>query len=270
MLNKVIKYSICIFALSLLAVSCRTHKNVASEKTEIYKMPYETFSSKTSFSFSMDGVHSVSFGGQVRIKKDSVIFFSIQPIAGVEVARAVIDTSGVLLVDRMNKRYFSTSFAEMKTEFGFDVNYHSIQAVLSNVPFAYEKNRDAYEKDFTKTEIPGNKILLQRVYDGLSQEFVVDSLLQSGTILSEMGDIKWNYMDFSTFVGGRRFPMKTEIMLKSNHRDQSSNQRLSFFSLSLSHRKIETNVSMNFNYKVPDSYQKISSEEIVELYFKNK
>lgn len=268
MLNKIVKYSILFLTVSFLAVSCKIQKNLVTQKTEVYKVPFETFSAKTSVSFSMDGVSSYSFGGQLRIKRDSVIVLSIQPIAGVEVARAMIDTSGVVLIDRMNKRYCTSPFAEMKTNFGLDVNYHSIQAVFSNTLFAYEKNSDAHEKDFNKTEIPGNKTLLQRVALGLSQEFVVDSLLQSGTILSEMGDVKWNYMDFSANVGGRKFPMKTEIVLKSNKRTPSSSHQLSYLSLAFLHKRVEVDGTMNFAYKIPDSYQKISLEEIVELYFK--
>ena len=270
MLNKVVKYSILLLAVSFFAFSCKTQKNLVTQKSEVYSVPFKTLSTKTSVSFSMDGVSSFSFGGQLRIKRDSIIILSIQPIAGVEVARALIDTSGVVLVDRMNKRYCTSSFAELKTNFGFDVNYHSIQSVFANVLFAYEKNSDAHEKDFNKMERPGDKTLFQRVSGGLSQEFVVDSLLQSGTILSEMGDVKWNYMDFSANVGGRKFPMKTEIMMKSNKRDPSSSHQLSYLSLAFSHKKVEADGTMNFAYKVPDSYQKISFEEIVELYFKNK
>lgn len=271
MSNKFLTFILILSSILFLGLpSCKTKKGLVGENKEIYSVPFKTFSAKTTFSISLDGVSSFSIGGQLRIKTDSVIVFSIQPLAGVEVARAMVDDSGITLVDRINKRYFSTTFDEMKDNYGLEANFHSIQSIFANVPFAYEKSHNAQSSDFEKMNVTEEKFLLQRTYKGLSQEFVVDSVLQSGTILIESGEIRWNYIDFSGNVASRKFPVKTEIKLKQNNNTQTANQWPSSFMLTVSHRKMESNADMNFSYKIPEGYQRISLEEMIQMYIKNK
>lgn len=48
------------------------------------------------------------------MKRDEVIQLSIAPFLGIEVARAEISPDGVLVMDRMNKRYVQVPFDELK------------------------------------------------------------------------------------------------------------------------------------------------------------
>ena len=73
--------------------------------------------------------------GTLRIKKGEVIQMSIAPLLGIEVARAEISPNGILVIDRMNKRYVEVSFAEVKALAKADLDFHTLQALFLNELF---------------------------------------------------------------------------------------------------------------------------------------
>lgn len=70
------------------------------------------------------------------MKRDEVIQLSLTaPFIGIEVARAEISPDGILVMDRLNKRYVQVSFAELKGLAKADLDFHSLQALFLNEIF---------------------------------------------------------------------------------------------------------------------------------------
>lgn len=96
---------------------------------------WDALTAKMSMAISLDGKGATKVNGTLRIKKGEVIQLSIAPILGIEVARAEISPDGVLVIDRMNKRYVQVSFAEVKELARADLDFHTLQALFLNEIF---------------------------------------------------------------------------------------------------------------------------------------
>lgn len=83
---------------------------------------------------------SHSFKGQVRIKRDSVIWMSISPGLGVELLRVVLKPDSVFFMNRINKEYYKGSYSVIKKAVNVDFNFTAIQSVLLNEFILYPFN----------------------------------------------------------------------------------------------------------------------------------
>ena len=82
------------------------------------------------------GNQDVSANAQFRIQKDSIIWASVTVTFGIEVARIKADRTRVQLLDRFNKEYRNLTYEELTQEYGVEVNYDLIEAiVVGNVLF---------------------------------------------------------------------------------------------------------------------------------------
>ena len=96
---------------------------------------WNALTAKMSLSLDWEGKGETKVSGTLRIKKGEVIQLSIAPLLGIEVARAEISSDGVLVIDRMNKRYVEVSFAEVKALANADLDFHTLQALFLNELF---------------------------------------------------------------------------------------------------------------------------------------
>lgn len=96
---------------------------------------WKALTAKMSLSVDLEGKGATKVSGTLRIKKGEVIQMSIAPLLGIEVARAEISPDGILVIDRMNKRYVEVSFAEVKALAKADLDFHTLQALFLNELF---------------------------------------------------------------------------------------------------------------------------------------
>ena len=101
---------------------------------------WRALTAKMSLSLDLEGKGVTKVSGTLRIKKGEVIQMSIAPLLGIEVARAEISPNGILVIDRMNKRYVEVSFAEVKALAKADLDFHTLQALFLNELFLPSKN----------------------------------------------------------------------------------------------------------------------------------
>mgnify|MGYP003499096209 CR=1 FL=1 len=101
-------------AVAFLFSTCKSSKKAeSSHPSEQVKVEFKTFSAKGDISLSRNEEQSIKVGANLRIRRDSIIIISIQPLSGVEVGRITCDREEIILLDRINKRYFSLNFTEI-------------------------------------------------------------------------------------------------------------------------------------------------------------
>lgn len=69
-------------------------------------------------------------GYSLRMKKDSIIWISVQPGLGIEAARIKITQDSVYFMNRLQKEYATTDFSFLSDRFNVDVTYDVLQAIL--------------------------------------------------------------------------------------------------------------------------------------------
>ena len=78
---------------------------------------------------------SISSSATVRMKQDSVIWVSLAPALGIEMARALITRDTLLLLDKMNKEVLTYNFDLLSKQLNFPVTFDLVQAaILGNLP----------------------------------------------------------------------------------------------------------------------------------------
>lgn len=66
----------------------------------------------------------------IRMLKDSIVWFSLSSSIGIEAVRGIISRDTILVMDRLKKTYFGYNFESLSTEFNFPLTFDMVQAVL--------------------------------------------------------------------------------------------------------------------------------------------
>ena len=139
-MNKQFLFTIFVF---LMFASCRSTKTTKTTKTLYTKAPkaealiesvesahfkFNWMSAKVSGKFS-DSNQNFSFKGNMKIRKDSLIWISISPGLGLELGRVLLDLDSVHFMNRFEKTYFKSSYAELSEITESTLSYMRIQSL---------------------------------------------------------------------------------------------------------------------------------------------
>lgn len=95
---------------------------------------YQNLSMKFSAEASINGKKE-TFGGTIRIQKDSIIWISLRNV--VEGVRLCFTSDSVKFINYLDKTYFSKDFDSLMRDFSIDIDYYSLQSILTNSFFFY-------------------------------------------------------------------------------------------------------------------------------------
>jgi hypothetical protein len=203
--------------------------------------------------------------GIMRIKKGEVIQLSIAPLLGIEVARAEISPYGVLVIDRMNKRYVRVTFTELQELTNAQLDFHTLQALFLNEIFLPGK-KELTSRDFKAFEMEqvGREVRLDvRKTKGFAYSFlteVPDALLKESSVgVKGMSyGLIWKYDNFRPF-GQKPFPNFMKLSLQGAKKTMNAS-----FSLS----RLSTNSNWETRTKVSDRYEQVKLEDLIKQLLK--
>ena len=154
MIVKKLQLYICLVLLIGFLASCSSTKSVRKtdfienlseaeymEKVLANTAGWEAITAKMQASLKLNGKSTGKFGGTLRIKRGEVIQLSIAPFLGIEVGRAEISPDGMLVIDRVNKRYVNVSFDELKALTNVALDFHILESLFLNEIFLPTKER---------------------------------------------------------------------------------------------------------------------------------
>ena len=120
--------------------------------------------------------NEISFNISYRSKKDSVIWISVSPLLGIEVARLMITADSVKMLDKIHNRYEVTSFESINKMLQMKVNFEIVQALLYGNFFAYKKNENRFNSVYLEDKFyvlsSLNKKKLKRSCMGFLRRFL--------------------------------------------------------------------------------------------------
>jgi hypothetical protein len=140
-----------LIILSLLAGSCQTKRTIIKaplkeqgpeyliQKLDENEFRFDWFSAKFSASYAVNKKQT-DFSGQVRIRKDSVIWVSISPAMGIEMVRLVITTDSVKFINRWEKTYFAGDYMVVNDFLKTNLNFDILQAFIIGNDFQFYEN----------------------------------------------------------------------------------------------------------------------------------
>lgn len=226
---------------------------------------WRVLTAKMSLSLDLEGKGVTKVSGTLRIKKGEVIQMSIAPLLGIEVARAEISPNGILVIDRMNKRYVEVSFAEVKALAKADLDFHTLQALFLNELFLPGKDnltaRDA-SSFRVEPETEGVWLNVKRAkrfgYHFLTE--APEALLKESYIglNGTPYGLRWKYDDFRA-LEKKQFPVDMKLAFEGGKKPVKAAMALS---------RLSTNGDWEAHTEVSKKYEKVELEEILKILLK--
>ena len=211
------------------------------------------------------GKGTTKVNGTLRIKKGEVIQMSIAPFLGIEVALAEISPDGILVIDRMNKRYVEVSFAEVEALAKADLDFHTLQALFLNELFLPGKG-DLTARDASsfkvEPEAEGVWLNVKRAkrfgYHFLAE--APEALLKESYIglNGTPYGLRWKYEDFRS-LGKKNFPTDMKLAFEGGKKPVKA-----AFALS----RLSTDADWETRTEISPKYNKVELEEILKLLLK--
>lgn len=240
------------------------HKTVDKNAPDLQELISEnafkaiTFSAKAAVKADV-GDQATSFNINLRLKTDSIIWISISPLLGIEVARVMITRDSVKFLDRLNNKYSVSDFEFLNDLLHMSVDFDIIQGVLTGNLFSYKKNKfnSVYleEKYYILSTLSKRK-LKRSLEDMDPNKPVVQDLYVDGTTyrithlsVEDQKVQKYLLIDYDDHrqTEGGLFPFhsNTEVKAEKNVK------------IDIKYTKITLNNNLEFPFTIPSGYEKM-------------
>jgi hypothetical protein len=206
-----------------------------------------------------NGEKSNSFNINLRIATDSVIWISISPLLGIEVARIMVTKDTVKFMDRLNNKYSVSDFDYLNKLLDINVDFEIIQGILTGNLFSYKRNKfnSVYidEKYYILStlskrklkrsleDIDPNKPIVQDLWvDDTSYRIIrlsVEDQKREKSLLTDYSDHR------ETDAG--KFPYKSKTNIKAEKN----------ILIDIGYNKLTISNDLEFPFSIPSSYEKI-------------
>lgn len=159
MMKRQLGFPLFVLIIMFLA-SCRSERSMIKapikeagpdyliSQLEDHELKFESFKAKFSIHYAK-GNNKSSFKGNIRIKKDSLIWVSIAPVLGIEMARILITPDSVKVIDRHHNSYFIKDYDYVNRYLNNALDFDMLQAFLIGNDFSF------FEKANWKVNIDG-------------------------------------------------------------------------------------------------------------------
>jgi len=212
--------------------------------------------SKMSMAFDMND-RKINVSATCKIKKDSVIYISIQPFLGIEMFKAELTTDSMRVFDKMNHRYYVVDYNFFNTRFGVNVNFYSLQSLLTAQFFCIgKKEADINNCKLTALNDGQNKIEFENSNMLQTTELSALNIITQVILKAKAGDyqLETGYSDYS-LLNGVNFPQT--ISLKASNDKKSASCDFSIL-------RVEFNTKIQFAATNPERFTKGDIEQLLK------
>lgn len=229
------------------------------------ELKFNTLSAKFSATYILNK-KKTNFSGQLRIQHDSILWISITPMLGLEMARFVLTTDSIKYLNRMNSTYLLKDFRFINQLLNKTLDFDMAQAFLTGNDFSlYETNtfRASVENDEYKL-ITSNRRKLKRFVRRNEEEISIpiqsiwldpESFKIKRVMLKEAErDSRKFTAEYSGFemTDGQHIPGLISYKIETDKDKVRINIEFS---------KVLLDQELSFPFLIPEGYQKIESFE---------
>jgi hypothetical protein len=271
-MQHIIKQAIVILLLLLSVVACKTPRSIIKAplknegeqflltKMASAEMRYNYFNAKVAITLIDETKSKTNLSGQVRIKKDSIIWISLSPALGIEAARLVLTTDSIKFINRLDKSYFTGDYNFINQYFGTTIDYDMVQALITgndlesyedenfrasvdNLEYKLSATNRFKRKKFLKQKDTPN-VLIQNIW--LNPETFKIMKINMKEYTDENKRLQAAYTDFNN-VNGQLVPFNVFFEL---HGGKKMDVNLSF-------TRLELDTEQTFPFKIPENFSKM-------------
>lgn len=205
--------------------------------------------------------NDISSRADLKMVKDSAFQLSFQPFLGIEMFRAEFTADSVKIIDRMNKRYVAERYEDMKGDIPLELNFHNLQALLTNrifLPGQRGVDKEHFKR-FKRVQEGATTELRVKDSFGLLYSFFADGeeKLLSTHITDAAGQnaLVWDYADFRV-TDSQVFPLLMNIDILSRGSSQGT--------VAMRFSRVQTDMPLTLELSIPTKYKRITFAQILK------
>ena len=208
-----------------------------------------------------------SVSGQLRIKRDSMIWISVTPLMGIEMIRFALTQDSIRYVNRMNSTYLKKDFRFINSMLNKTLDYDMAQAFLVGNDFSlYETNTFRASVDNHEYKLStSNRLKLRRFVRRSEEEISIplqsiwlnpDSFKITRVVLKEAErDSRKFTAEYSAFedAAGQQIP----VIL--NYKIETDKEKVR---IAIEYSKVQLDQDVSFPFSISEGYTPIETIEI--------
>jgi hypothetical protein len=258
-------FIICLLILAVFfAPACKVRKHLIEKKDSISLNDLYTNISASSPGFKTIEIRfnvkyetpnqTLSLKGSLRIIKDSLIWATLSPGLGIEGARFLCTPDSLFILDRINKNLTRGSYSFFNAEHKIDVDFSSIQSILTNQFFIYpyDDERMEFTENYKVISDSINFQLYSKSGKGIENLLHIDK--NSYRLIKYMiNDIP----NARNLTGNYQLNKLPEGILFPKTLTINSVAAGKFFNLKMEYTKVIIDSELNFPFTIPSNYKVI-------------
>ena len=121
--------TIALLTMVMVATSCASRKKTVAPPQS---QTFEWMTANLDIQAEGNGMAFDNLAGQIRMRKDSLIWLTVTATMGVEVLRAKVSNDSVWLINRMEKTYLAEPLDTVSAQLGIPLSLPWVQTMLLN------------------------------------------------------------------------------------------------------------------------------------------
>jgi len=199
------------------------------------KIDFETFSAKINTDYQGSDGKKYDVNVFVRMKKDSIIWVSVNGALGIEGMRVLIDKDSVRILNKLDKEYQVRSISYLQEVAALPLDLHTVQQLIIGNPVFLDSNIVSYSTDGSTVSLLSEGRWFRHLISMNNNDHVVlHSKLDDNDVLRSRTCFL-NYSDYETdkgvkFSTNRTISVteKTKLDVKLNFKQYGFNETLSY------------------------------------------
>ena len=205
---------------------------------------FNTFSGKMKVNFDDSRGKNNDFNAFIRIKRDSMIWVSINAALGIEAFRILITPDSVKVLNKIDKeaQLRSVSYLQEVTKIPF--NFYQLQDLLIGNPVFLDSSFDSYRQDASTISL----ISTGKVFKNLITVTTKDTLVQSSKLDDVVhGRARTAYITYAGFTPRDGITFATDRVITASEKSK--------IEIRLEYKQFAFNEQLNFPFTIPKNYK---------------
>ncbi len=174
---------------------------------------YDWFSAKAKITVISDQ-GKTDFNATIRAKRDSVIWVSISPGLGIEVARVLMTPDSIKVLDRFHKKYEVHDYSLFRNYTSIPVNLNTLEDIISGIPIYFDNKRvRALRKDTLMMLTSSKKKIRNTLY--LNPDYTIWRMDVIDSVMGKSLNLKYKEYNHDNV---KPFALERELDLNDSHK----------------------------------------------------
>jgi len=221
---------------------------IEEARANVAEIDFKYLTAKSKFSIKSKDENTDNASMNIRVRKDSLIWFSVQKL-GIEAARGIATRDSIIILDKIHSEYSVYDFPTLSRQFNFDLSFDLLQSlIVGNLPLPKRPaQKIKNERDYLLLRQSEGKVLVEN-YIGEDDRKLKKLMV---TEQPTKNTLRLDYADFKA-LNNFLFPYTSLITLDyKSDADGQFYQKL----LQIRHNKVElVDKTPGFPFSIPAKY----------------